>query len=274
MPATRMLVFDAADAVTPIIKLAVDTIASSDPSTAARSHPPRSLRCVSRCGACSRSRLRERMGRGASESTLRRRSRGGRPDDEPHGSGVRLHDELRRCVGVKADRAARVEDPKGRVRRRREDRARLVDERNSHRPPCREEHPDALVPGRLREADAPRGLSAKKLTHAGSETQLPRCKLVEARYRRCRRLERHCHHAAVRVVRCRSRRQARYDPRVPRLCPARAACDDDRCRSTRSPGPHASRSLRRLRERASSRHARSGPPRPCGSSPGTRRPDR
>jgi hypothetical protein len=39
--------FDAEAAATPIIRLAVETMASSEPSTAARSHPARPLRCIS-----------------------------------------------------------------------------------------------------------------------------------------------------------------------------------------------------------------------------------
>jgi hypothetical protein len=39
--------FDALEAATPIIRLAVETIASSEPSTAARSQPTRPLRCSS-----------------------------------------------------------------------------------------------------------------------------------------------------------------------------------------------------------------------------------
>src|SRR5579863_10035588 len=46
-PATRMAPVDAEDAATPIIRLAVETMASSDPSTAARNHPARPLRCRS-----------------------------------------------------------------------------------------------------------------------------------------------------------------------------------------------------------------------------------
>ena len=46
-PATRIAPFDAEAAATPIIRLAVDTIASSDPSTAARNQPARPLRCLS-----------------------------------------------------------------------------------------------------------------------------------------------------------------------------------------------------------------------------------
>jgi len=41
--------FDAEAAATPIMRLAVDTIASSEPSTAARSHAERLLRCDSGC---------------------------------------------------------------------------------------------------------------------------------------------------------------------------------------------------------------------------------
>src|ERR1051325_5214372 len=48
-PATKMASVEAEDAATPIMRLAVDTIASSDPSNAARSHPARTLRCLSRC---------------------------------------------------------------------------------------------------------------------------------------------------------------------------------------------------------------------------------
>ena len=44
IPATKIAPFGAADAATPIIKLAVETIASSAPSTAARSQPVRPLR--------------------------------------------------------------------------------------------------------------------------------------------------------------------------------------------------------------------------------------
>jgi hypothetical protein len=39
--------FEAEAAATPIIRLAVETMASFDPSTAARSHPMRPLRCIS-----------------------------------------------------------------------------------------------------------------------------------------------------------------------------------------------------------------------------------
>jgi hypothetical protein len=42
-----MFAFEAEDAATPSRRLAVDTMASSDPSTAARSHPARPLRCAS-----------------------------------------------------------------------------------------------------------------------------------------------------------------------------------------------------------------------------------
>src|SRR5271169_3577766 len=48
-PAIKIAGFDAEAAATPIIRLAVDTIASSEPSTAARSHPERPLRCASDC---------------------------------------------------------------------------------------------------------------------------------------------------------------------------------------------------------------------------------
>src|SRR6202047_5681226 len=48
-PAIKMACFDAEAAATPIMRLAVDTIASFEPSTAARSHPERPLRCASRC---------------------------------------------------------------------------------------------------------------------------------------------------------------------------------------------------------------------------------
>ena len=48
-PATRIVLRVAADAATPIIRLAVDRIPSSAPSTAARNQPVRSLRCSSRC---------------------------------------------------------------------------------------------------------------------------------------------------------------------------------------------------------------------------------
>src|ERR1700730_14172794 len=46
-PAIRIASLDAEEAATPIMRLETDTIASSDPSTAARSHPARPLRCVS-----------------------------------------------------------------------------------------------------------------------------------------------------------------------------------------------------------------------------------
>ena len=49
-PAIKMASFDAEDAATPIMRLAVETIASSEPRTAARNHPIRALRCVSPCG--------------------------------------------------------------------------------------------------------------------------------------------------------------------------------------------------------------------------------
>src|SRR4051812_41745610 len=48
-PAIKIAPFDADEAATPIMRLAVDTIASSAPSTAARNHPARSLRCTSPC---------------------------------------------------------------------------------------------------------------------------------------------------------------------------------------------------------------------------------
>jgi hypothetical protein len=50
MPATRIPFLDDEAAATPIIRLAVETMASFDPSTPARSHPTRPLRCLS--GAC------------------------------------------------------------------------------------------------------------------------------------------------------------------------------------------------------------------------------
>ena len=50
-PATRMACFEAEAAATPIMRLAVETMASSDPSTAARNHPARPLRCISICFA-------------------------------------------------------------------------------------------------------------------------------------------------------------------------------------------------------------------------------
>ena len=43
-PAIRMASFGAEEAATPIMRLAVDTIASSDPSTAARNQTARPLR--------------------------------------------------------------------------------------------------------------------------------------------------------------------------------------------------------------------------------------
>src|SRR6185295_12771810 len=46
-PATRTASFEAEDAATPIIRLEIETIASSEPSTAARNHPARPLRCIS-----------------------------------------------------------------------------------------------------------------------------------------------------------------------------------------------------------------------------------
>src|SRR5471032_1115850 len=46
-PATIIVPLVADDAATPIIKLAVETIASSEPSTAARSQPARPLLCTS-----------------------------------------------------------------------------------------------------------------------------------------------------------------------------------------------------------------------------------
>src|ERR1035437_1840497 len=49
IPAIKTVCFDAEAAATPIMRLAVDTIASSEPSTAARSHLERLLRCASRC---------------------------------------------------------------------------------------------------------------------------------------------------------------------------------------------------------------------------------
>src|SRR5690349_24452218 len=48
-PATRIADGSAEDAATPIIRLAVDTMASLEPSTAARSQPERPMRWVSRC---------------------------------------------------------------------------------------------------------------------------------------------------------------------------------------------------------------------------------
>jgi hypothetical protein len=46
-PATNTASFDAEAAATPIMRLAVETMASSDPRTAARNHPARPLRCTS-----------------------------------------------------------------------------------------------------------------------------------------------------------------------------------------------------------------------------------
>jgi hypothetical protein len=46
-PATKTAAFDVDAAATPIMRLAVETMASSDPSTAARNHPARPLRCIS-----------------------------------------------------------------------------------------------------------------------------------------------------------------------------------------------------------------------------------
>jgi hypothetical protein len=46
-PAMRTASFEAEAAATPIMRLAIDTIASSAPSTPAHSHPARPLRCVS-----------------------------------------------------------------------------------------------------------------------------------------------------------------------------------------------------------------------------------
>jgi hypothetical protein len=43
----RAFAREAEEAKTPIMRLAVDTIASSDPSTAARNHPARPLWCFS-----------------------------------------------------------------------------------------------------------------------------------------------------------------------------------------------------------------------------------
>jgi hypothetical protein len=47
-PATKMATFGADEAATPIMRLAVETMASSEPSTAARNQPSRPLRCISR----------------------------------------------------------------------------------------------------------------------------------------------------------------------------------------------------------------------------------
>src|ERR1700722_17758766 len=49
MPAIKLARLDDEAAATPIMRLAVDTIASFEPSTAARSHPDRRLRCASCC---------------------------------------------------------------------------------------------------------------------------------------------------------------------------------------------------------------------------------
>jgi hypothetical protein len=46
-PAIKMATWEAEEAATPIIRLAVETMASSDPSTAARNQPTRPLRCFS-----------------------------------------------------------------------------------------------------------------------------------------------------------------------------------------------------------------------------------
>jgi hypothetical protein len=46
-PATKITPCDAEDAATPIMRLAVDTIGSSEPSTAARNQPTRPLQCIS-----------------------------------------------------------------------------------------------------------------------------------------------------------------------------------------------------------------------------------
>jgi hypothetical protein len=51
-PAIKTASFDADDAATPIIRLAVQTMASSDPSTAAHNQPERPLRCFSRLSVC------------------------------------------------------------------------------------------------------------------------------------------------------------------------------------------------------------------------------
>ena len=53
-PATRTARAGASDAATPTIRLAVETMASFDPSTAARSHPVLPTRWVSECGLSSR----------------------------------------------------------------------------------------------------------------------------------------------------------------------------------------------------------------------------
>ena len=63
-PATRMALFEAADAAMPIIRLAVDTMASSAPSTAARSQRARPLRCTSPCRENHPCALRPRMSLG------------------------------------------------------------------------------------------------------------------------------------------------------------------------------------------------------------------
>src|SRR5450631_4561428 len=47
IPAIRMAPWEAEDARTPIMRLAVDTMASFDPSTAARNQPARPLWCFS-----------------------------------------------------------------------------------------------------------------------------------------------------------------------------------------------------------------------------------
>ena len=49
-PAMRMATFEAEDAATPIMRLEVETMASLDPRTAARSHPARPLRWISPSG--------------------------------------------------------------------------------------------------------------------------------------------------------------------------------------------------------------------------------
>src|SRR5580700_12133306 len=48
-PASSTACLDAADAAMPIIRLEVDTMASSAPRTAARNHLPRTVRCGSPC---------------------------------------------------------------------------------------------------------------------------------------------------------------------------------------------------------------------------------